>query len=108
MAPGHEHSQPSASSLAEFCNLGYSRGCPRLPDERQADANRFFVSSQGGQLRVVFCSERRHLPVEHAVLFFDQSRQTWISAHSNACVQRQAECAVESYLAQRTVSGGSD
>jgi hypothetical protein len=101
MAPNCDGIQPSDAELQRFCNLGYSEGCSRLPHERTVDANRFFVSQKGEELSVVFCSERQHLPVEHAVLIFDRSTQTWTSGHADACVQRQAECAVESFIRRR-------
>jgi hypothetical protein len=101
MAPGCNGPQPDDTELQRFCNLGYSDGCSRLPHERDADANRFFVSQKGEELTVVFCSERQHLPVEHAVLTFNRSTRTWTSGHANVCVQRQAECAVESFIRRR-------
>jgi hypothetical protein len=53
------------------------------------------------EIRVAFCSERDHAPVEHGVLTYDLRQHVWTAAHSNACVQRQAECAVESFLQRR-------
>jgi len=101
MAPGCEGTRPSGSEVQRFCNLGYGDSCSRLPRERAADANRFFVSQHDAELTVAFCSERQHLPVEHAVLTFNSSTQTWTSRHASGCVQRQAECAVESFIRRR-------
>lgn len=100
-APDHEGSSPDQDELRRFCNLGYSSACSRLPEQRHADANRFFVAQSGSELIVTFCSERNHAPVEHSVLRFNTVRGTWTVAHGNACVQRQAECAVESFLRRR-------
>jgi len=101
MAAGHHGEAPAEDELKQFCNLGYSSGCARLPEQRTADANRFFVRQQGAMLLVDFCSERQHLPVEHASLRFDSGLQAWIEGHGDACVQRQAECAVESFVRRR-------
>lgn len=97
MAPGYERAEASESELRDFCNLGYSAGCARLPRDRTVDANRFLVTQSGSELTVVFCSERDHLPVEHGTLRFDPARQVWTAPHADGCVQRQAKCAVESF-----------
>lgn len=103
MAPGHEHTLPSEGQLKDFCNLGYSIGCPQLPEQRETDANRFFVSETRTELIVVFCSERQHLPREHAILRFDPVHRAWTERYRDPCVQRQAECAVNSFLHKREV-----
>ena len=101
MAPGCEGTRPSETDVQRFCNLGYGDSCSRLPHERAADANRFFVSRHDAELTIAFCSERRHLPVEHTVLTFNSSTQAWTSRHASGCVQRQAECAMESFIRRR-------
>ena len=100
-AAGHESASLSTEELSEFCNMGYATRCSRLPQERAADSHRFRVTHAGEQITIFFCSELRHAPVEQATLIFDQAGDRWIQAHSNACVQRQAECALRSWQAQR-------
>ena len=100
-AAGHEGELPSTEELREFCNLGYAARCPRLPQDRRADSNRFHVCQTGAEITVLFCSERAHAPVEHAALTFDPAQNRWTQTHADACVQRQAECALESWRAQR-------
>lgn len=98
-APGHEGFTPSDAELRE-CNLGYPN-CTRLPLERAADANRFFVAQSGGELNVTFCSERAHLPVEQARLICSSVDSVWTAAHQDACIQAQAEAAVRTFLQRR-------
>ena len=37
---------PAADELREFCNLGYAKGCSRLPADRAADAVRFSIARE--------------------------------------------------------------
>ena len=96
-----EESRPTADELRDFCNMGYATRCSRLPQERAVDSHRFRVTQAGAQIAIFFCSELRHAPVEQATLIFDQAGGRWIQAHSNTCVQRQAESALRSWQAQR-------
>jgi hypothetical protein len=81
--------------------MGYASRCSRLPEDRTADSNRFRVSQSGAQITIFFCSELRHAPVEQGTITFDPKADRWVSAHANACIQRQAECALRSWQAQR-------
>jgi hypothetical protein len=106
-APGYEGENPSIEELQNFCNLGYANGCPRLPRDRPWDSVRFgarmagSVSNGGaGVLRVHYVFERAHLPAGNGLLechVMDEERR-WNRRHENNCVQRMAECFVESYL----------
>jgi hypothetical protein len=89
---------PSDTHLREFCNLGYAAACPRLPAAREWDAVRFSVVSAGRE-QVTFCyvCELGHAPVENGKLSFDLGRGTWINVHSDARVQRLADCYLETY-----------
>ena len=78
--------------------MGYARSCSRLPQDRAADANRFFVARSGTELTIAWCSERNHAPAGHGLLRFDPVTKQWSERHSNVCLQRQTECAVESFL----------
>ena len=107
-APGHERYSPTADELRDGCNVGYAARCPQLPPDRDTDANRFRVTQAGAEVNVFHCSELRHAPVAQASLRFDLAAQTWTASHPDACLQRQAECALESWLAQRPSPRGSE
>jgi hypothetical protein len=101
-APGHEGAEPASGELREFCNLGYARGCSRLPAERIWDAVRFSpvsVAEQRIQLRYV--CEREHRPGEQGTLEYDVTRNLWLARHGDARIQKMAECYVEAYLRRR-------
>lgn len=90
---------PTEDELREFCNLGYARGCARIPTERETDAVRFAVAKDGGdRILLHFCCERDHLPVQHGQLQYDCRTRAWPVAHRDACIQRQAECYLSTYL----------
>ena len=89
---------PDARQLQDCCNMGYARSCSCLPHDRTADANHYFVARAGNELIITYCSERDHAPAGNGVLRFDSVVKQWAERHENACLQRQAECAVESFL----------
>jgi hypothetical protein len=99
-APEHEGELPKQDELRDFCNMGYAARCPRLPQDRRSDSNRFRVTQVGAQITISFCSERAHAPVEQATLTFDPAVSRWTQTHADSCVQRQAECALEAWRAQ--------
>ena len=119
-APGHEGEVPSAQELHE-CNLGYALGCGRLPKERAWDAVRFFImgggdaatakrddspdasglGSQKSSIQFRYVCESDYLPVEHGSVEFEMKSKQWVRGHTDARVQRMAECCLESYLAKR-------
>jgi hypothetical protein len=106
--PGHEGEVPSQEELREFCNLGYSHGCGRLPEERAWDAVRFSArtlsctgSGTGGRIQVRYVCERGHLPAEHGMLEFDVVESRWTQRHCDVRVQRMAECFLETYVEKR-------
>jgi hypothetical protein len=101
-APGHEGAEPTDQELRELCNLGYAAGCPRLPAARTCDAVRFSIASdRGAQLLMWFVYESGHRPAGHGMLEYDLSLGQWISAHSDARIQKMAECYLQSYLRRR-------
>lgn len=101
-APGGELAQLGAAEL-ESCNLGYAHACPRLPEQRAADAVRFAVSRHSaGRLQVHFVLEAKHLPVAHGNLEYDRILSCWTAAHSDAGIQKLAECFLRSYLERNT------
>jgi hypothetical protein len=96
--PGHEHADLAARDL-ESCNLGYAHTCPRLPNDRPADAVRFAVSKQSPErVTIQFVLETNHLPVGHGSLEYDCAANIWLSSHAEERIQKLADCFVQSYL----------
>ena len=108
-ASGHEAETPSVAELQDFCNLGYSAACPRLPQERPWDAIRFAVtgkrdqSARNGsdtrapQIQLRYVCERAHCPADHGLLTFDPVEQGWLQKHPDPRIQKMAECFLQSY-----------
>src|SRR5262250_758293 len=89
---------PHDFQIHEFCNLGYARGCPRLPAERDWDAVRFAVASASeDQLIVSYSCERAHAPTGNGKLVFDLRAETWTNDECDARVRRLAGAFVQSY-----------
>lgn len=106
-APGAELVQLGAAEL-ESCNLGYAHGCPRLPEQRTADAVRFVVSRQSAdRLQLQFVLEAKHLPVAHGNLEYDRILSCWTTGHPDPGIQKLADCFLQAYL-QRTPAGRLD
>jgi hypothetical protein len=115
-AEGHEGEIPEQQVLETFCNLGYAHGCAWAPRERPWDAVRFARCAPGetgdegerntsGDTRVIqlrYVCEHDHLPVEHGVLEYDLRLAMWPRPHSDARVQKMAECFLESCLKKRS------
>jgi hypothetical protein len=103
MAPGHEGEVPLHEEVRDFCNLGYAESCGRLPKERIWDSVRFGARTtlDGGCVQVRYVCERGHLPAEHGILEFLAAESRWRELHPNNCVQRMAECFLESYMEKR-------
>ena len=101
MSQGQQNT-PTEIELKEFCNLGYARQCEKIPPDRCADSIRFSVANDARKrIRLHYSCERDHAPVEHGVLEYDCEARSWQIAHSDACIQRQAECYMETYLERR-------
>jgi hypothetical protein len=95
---GHETAELGAAEL-ECCNLGYAHTCPRLPEERHADAVRFIVSKQSPERIIVqYVLETNHLPVGHGMLEYDREQYVWKTQHSEPRIQSLADCYLRSYL----------
>lgn len=106
MAPGRDGVTPDEAALKEFCNIGYASGCAHLPADRKADVVRFAVVRDGGDtLSLDWVLERAHLPVEHGKLEYDAREARWHVLHGDRCVQRMAECFMETYLARHPRHG---
>jgi hypothetical protein len=101
-APGGELVQLGATEL-ESCNLGYAHACPRLPEQRAADAVRFAVSRHSAdRLQLQFVLEAKHLPVEDGKLEYDRILSCWTAAHPDPGIQKLAECFLQMYLERNT------
>jgi len=94
--------RPSEHELKTTCNLGYAKGCARLPQERQADAVRFAKGDErDGLLHIRFAYERDYLPAGHGELIYETATRCWQTPHASACLVRMAECYIESQVARR-------
>ena len=101
-APGHEGTRPTGDELTSGCNIGYARGCGRLPAERHADAVRFALGEErDGILHVLYACERAYLPASSGELLYDRTNQSWAKTHEERCVQRMAECYLQVQLQRR-------
>jgi hypothetical protein len=97
-APGGDLVVLGAKQL-ESCNLGYAHACPRLPEQRSADAVRFVVSKHSADCVCLhFALEAKHLPIEHGNLQYDRNLSCWTTAHSDPGIQKLAECFLQTYL----------
>jgi hypothetical protein len=92
--------RPSTEELRELCNIGYARGCARLPEQRDADSVRFLARDGGGFVSVKYLLERGHAPVSHGELRYDPATRAWSEVHPDHRVQTKAQCYLESYLAR--------
>ncbi|MFZ0297711.1 MAG: hypothetical protein WAM13_05125 [Candidatus Sulfotelmatobacter sp.] len=107
-APGHEGETPSHEELREFCNLGYAKGCSRLPREREWDSVRFAARTVGdaqngteGRIHVRYVCEREHRPAGSGTLEFDAFEARWVGRHRDDRVQRMAECFLQAFLEKK-------
>ncbi len=107
-APGHNGAPPTAEELTSGCNLGYAKSCSRLPADRHADAVRFALGEErDGVLRVLFICEREYLPASFGELLYDRKRGAWAKTHHEGCVQRMAECYLQTQLERRNSKLGT-
>lgn len=98
-APGHQGCQPTVDELREWCNLGYATACARRPKQNSCDAVRFSVVRDAeSQLRIFYACESAHRPAGHGTLDYDATSKKWISFHTDARIQKMAECYLQSYL----------
>ncbi|MGH9523613.1 MAG: hypothetical protein ACRD3E_13885 [Terriglobales bacterium] len=88
-------------SMLHDCNLGYAN-CAHLPSDRSADAVRFCIKRDPkGLVTISYIFEASYLPVSHGTLTYDTNPGTWIESHSDAHIQRMAECCLESFRKDR-------
>jgi hypothetical protein len=100
-APGHVGVEPEEAALRDCCNLGYAK-CPRLPQERQADAVHFSVAAdREGVVSLHWVLVKNHAVVTFGQVHFERESNRWRNEHSNPNVQRMAQCYLESYFSKR-------
>jgi hypothetical protein len=94
-AAGAERSVPDDFALIEYCNVGHACACPRLPQERAADAVRFALGRErGGRVPVQYVTLKAQLPADAGVLEYDLAAERWLAPHADERLQRQAEAFV--------------
>jgi hypothetical protein len=99
---GAEETQPAENELRDFCNIGYARGCQRMPQSRSSDSTRFAVArDEESRIILHYVSEREHEPVEYGRLEYDCANKHWLVPLRDTCLQRQAECYLSVYLERR-------
>jgi hypothetical protein len=100
-APGHEGAEPNDAEIHD-CNLGYAAQCTRLPQDRNSDAVRFAVARDGAEeVSLFFVTEKAHRPAAHGALSYNPQSGEWASSQSDPCIQKMAECYLQSYFLRR-------
>jgi hypothetical protein len=93
---------PTENELRDFCNIGYARGCPRMPKSCSSDGVRFAVARDDGPRIILhYASERQHEPLEVGRLEYDCGSKSWLTHLRDPCLQRQAEIYLAVYLERR-------
>ncbi len=93
--------------IRDFCNLGYARACPHLPQERDWDAVRFSVGrANAEQITLHYACEFGHAPVAHGTLTYELPRETWRESHSDPRINRLAASYLQAYRARQTSAAG--
>ena len=101
-APGHDGERPSEQQIKDLCSFGYAKKCPWLPQQRHADKIAFSIARDKEDIILIYyVLEVDHTPGEHGTLQFDNQQNRWLKSHSDARVQKQAECYLKSYLARK-------
>jgi hypothetical protein len=89
--------------IREFCNLGYAKGCPHLPETRDWDAVRFCVARiSDEQIEVQYACERGHAPIAHGTLTYELKAEGWREAHADPRINRLAASYLQVYRARRS------
>ena len=93
---------PDANTAQQLCNFGYAGDkCGRFPSGG-ADAVRFSISSDRDDLiRIYWVMEKNHLPVAHGPLDYSRPNSSFQTVSPDACVTRQAQAYVDSYLRRK-------
>jgi hypothetical protein len=101
-APGNT-SQPDEERLRAVCNLGYGRhGCEQFPEGSAADAIRFHVAKDAGELiNIQYVFEKNCWPGERGDFDYHLTSGFSISP-ADEILRRQAQTYLESYLRRRS------
>ena len=85
--------------MQQHCNFGYGRGlCERFPAEAEADAVRFHIASDSGELiRLQYVLERECWPISYGIADFSVSTNRFAAGLRDEILERQAAAFVESY-----------
>jgi hypothetical protein len=94
--------QPGETRLREVCNPGLGRhGCEQFPLNSAADAVRFHVAKDSGELiNIQYVFEKECWPGERGSFDCSGSRQL-PAALADETLRRQAQAFLESYLRRR-------
>ena len=94
--------RPDPHTLQQLCNFGYAREkCWRVPADGP-DAVRFGIShDREGLVGIYWVMEKDHLPFAHGPLDYSRADAGFRTAHPDACVTRQAQAYVSSYLRRK-------
>jgi len=95
--------RPDEHTLSEACNMGYARGrCPRFPVAAAADAVRFCISGDSGDLvQVMYAIEQNHHPRAHGTVEYARSSGTFGAGKLDAHLECQARAYIASYLRRK-------
>ena len=90
---------PDEMILRRFCNLGYGRdGCQRFPKVAQADAVRFHVAGEFGDLiRIQYVFEKDCWPVLYGTADFSIATGEFTAAPPDEILRHQAAAFIDSY-----------
>jgi hypothetical protein len=89
--------------MREVCNLGLGRhGCEQFPQDSVADAVRFHVARDSGELiNIQYVFEKDCWPAEHGDFDFHAERG-FSPSLADETLRRQAQAYLESYLQRRS------
>lgn len=95
---------PEDTVLRASCNNGYARGkCCRFPDDARADAVRFSIASESGDvIRLQYIFEKGCWPVDHGNASYSIAGRAFTAPPAGELVHRQAAAFIESYLRRAT------
>jgi hypothetical protein len=96
--------QPDETRQRQICNLGYGRSrCDHFPEAALADAVRFHVASDAGELiRIQYVFEKECWPQEHGVFECHSATGDLSNGPDGEILRKQAAAFIESYLRRKS------
>ena len=96
--------QPDETRVRQTCNPGYgTNACERFPKSAAADAVRFHVSEDQGELiRIQYVFEKDCWPREHGVLEYSGAAREVSGESQSEILRKQAAAFLESYLRRKS------